>query len=518
MEDIFEIETNGIYIFKATTDKAKSRSKKIEINIEGTNSTIEIDQDIKTPRNTIEAGIKNGIETGPIIVTIKYEENGLKKQYKKENDEEWTNVENDVQVSFAVIENTTILARYSDGTNGFQIKKYKIENVDNEGPIIESTNLTFENKNINAIASATDPSGILRYEYSIDGENYSTTNDFPITVGGTYKVYVKAIDNAGNETIDSEEITANDYTLNVATSSGGTVSGDSGKKFENESCTVNATPNTGYYFLGWYEGATVVSTSATYTFKMPAKDYSIVAKFDLIVYTIKYNANDGSGNMTVENKKYGNSYTIQNNTFNSPSGYTFKGWATSSSAHTVEYSAGSSYTADYELTLYAIWYCDGTGITCTGPFYENITCNSAIKCTGTTNKQVICGNESMNYPTGQTLANCPNGCWNGFEGAYKSYHWGCTGCNGSWFYWKCVKCGYTEGTVPQNGHHYKEISVCTKHGTPTSEGTHYYCPVHNNIKLSGTSHTIKEEKPCQHGKTSKHSYCEHNETSAHFLN
>ena len=52
MEDIFEIETNGIYTFKATTDQAKSRSKKIEINIEETDSTIEIDHDIKTPRNT----------------------------------------------------------------------------------------------------------------------------------------------------------------------------------------------------------------------------------------------------------------------------------------------------------------------------------------------------------------------------------------------------------------------------------------------------------------------------------
>ena len=354
MEDVFEVETNGTYIFKATTDKAKSRSKKIEINIEETNSTIEIDQDIKTPRNTIEAGIKNGIETGPIIVTIKYEENGLKKQYKKENDEEWTNVENDVQVSFAVIENTTILARYSDGTNGFQIKKYKIENVDNEGPIIESKNLTFENKNINAIASATDPSGILRYEYSIDGENYSTTNDFPITVGGTYKVYVKAIDNAGNETIDSEEITANDYTLNVATSSGGTVSGDSGKKFENESCTVNATPNTGYYFLGWYEGATVVSTSATYTFKMPAKDYSLVARFNSIVYTLTYNANGGSGAPSKQTKSYGYDITLSS-TIPTKSGYEFLGWSTSNTATTATYTAGSKFSSNEDTTLYAVW-------------------------------------------------------------------------------------------------------------------------------------------------------------------
>ena len=34
MEDVFEVETNGTYIFKVTTDKEKERSKKIEINVE----------------------------------------------------------------------------------------------------------------------------------------------------------------------------------------------------------------------------------------------------------------------------------------------------------------------------------------------------------------------------------------------------------------------------------------------------------------------------------------------------
>ena len=278
----------------------------------------------------------------------------MKKQYKKENDEEWTNVENDVQVSFAVIENTTILARYFDGINGFQIKKYKIENVDNEGPIIESKNITFENKNINVMASATDPSGILRYEYKKDGEEYSTTNDFPITAGGTYKIWIKAIDNAGNETIDSEEITANDYTLSRTSSTGGTVSGDSGKKFENESCTVSATANTGYYFLGWYEGATKVSTSATYTFKMPAKDYSIVARFNSIVYKITYNANGGSGAPSQQTKSHGYDITLSS-TIPTKSGYEFLGWSTSNTATTATYSAGSKFSSNANTTLYAVW-------------------------------------------------------------------------------------------------------------------------------------------------------------------
>ena len=354
VEDIFEIETNGIYTFKATTDQAKSRSKKLEINIEETDSTIEIDHDIKTPRNTTEIGIKNGIETGPIQVTIKYEENGLKRQYKKETDTEWTNVENDIQVSFSVTENTTILARYYDGTNGFQIKRYKIENVDNEGPIIESKNITFENKNINITASATDPSGILRYEYSIDGENYLPTNMLPISEGGTYKGWVKAIDNAGNETIDSESITVSDYTLNVTALTGGKVSGDSGKKFENESCTVKATADTGYYFLGWYEGDKKLATTETYTFKMPAKDYSIVAKFNSIVYTITYNANGGSGAPSEQTKRYGNNITLSSG-IPTRNGYAFAGWGLDKNSNSLAYRPGDNYKDNSNINLYAIW-------------------------------------------------------------------------------------------------------------------------------------------------------------------
>ena len=354
MEDIFEIETNGTYIFKATTDQAKSRSKKIEINIEETDSTIEIDHDIKTPRNTTEIGSKNGIKTGPIQVTIKYEENGFKRQYKKETDEEWTNVENDIQVSFQVTENTTILARYFDGTNGFQIKRYKIENVDNEGPTIESKNITFENKNINITASATDVSGILRYEYSMDGENYLQTSTLPIPEGGTYKVWVKAIDKAGNETIESESITVSDYTLNVSASVGGTVSGDSGKKFEDELCTVSATANTGYYFLGWYEGNTKVSTSDTYTFNMPAKDYSIVAKFNSIVYKITYNANGGNGAPSAQTKSYGKNITLSTVT-PTRNGYAFAGWTVNKSSNSVAYRPGDYYKDNSNIELYAIW-------------------------------------------------------------------------------------------------------------------------------------------------------------------
>ena len=164
-----------------------------------------MDQDIKTARNTKETGTINGVEAGPIQVTIKYEDNELQKQYKKQNDSEWITV-NTTTATIDITENTTILARYYNGINELKLTKYKIENVDNVAPKITSKDATRNSRIITATMSGTDESGILRYEYSLDGENYQTSNKITLTKGGDITVYFKAIDIAGNETIETMEM------------------------------------------------------------------------------------------------------------------------------------------------------------------------------------------------------------------------------------------------------------------------------------------------------------------------
>ena len=62
----------------------------------------------------------------------------------------------------------------------------------------------------------------------------------------------------------------------------GTVSGESSgiKKYEKQ-MTVTATHKTGYKFIGWTDGTNTVSSDTSYTFKMPAKNYQLVANFIL---------------------------------------------------------------------------------------------------------------------------------------------------------------------------------------------------------------------------------------------
>ena len=76
--------------------------------------------------------------------------------------------------------------------------------------------------------------------------------------------------------------------------------------------------------------------------------------FQAQTYTISYNANGGTGAPSSQTKTRDVDLTLST-TKPTRTGYTFVGWATSSSATTAQYSAGSIYTNEASVTLYAVW-------------------------------------------------------------------------------------------------------------------------------------------------------------------
>ena len=76
--------------------------------------------------------------------------------------------------------------------------------------------------------------------------------------------------------------------------------------------------------------------------------------YDLNEYTISYNANGGSGAPASQTKFYGMDLALSD-TVPTRSGYTFKGWGTSSTSTYASYQPGGNYTANSSRTLYAIW-------------------------------------------------------------------------------------------------------------------------------------------------------------------
>lgn len=70
-------------------------------------------------------------------------------------------------------------------------------------------------------------------------------------------------------------------------------------------------------------------------------------------YTVKYNANGGSGAPSSQTKWKDQTLKLST-TKPTRTGYTFQGWATSASG-SVAYAAGANYTGNAAVTLYAVW-------------------------------------------------------------------------------------------------------------------------------------------------------------------
>ena len=130
---------------------------------------------------------------------------------------------------------------------------------------------------------------------------------------------------------------------------------------------------TGYTFAGWYNGSTKVTginegKNATFAnadvlyselSKRQTGDIKLTAKWTPNTYTVKYNANGGSGTMANSSHNYGTAKALSSNAF-TRSGYTFQGWSTSASSSTVTYKDKQSVnnltaTNGATVNLYAVW-------------------------------------------------------------------------------------------------------------------------------------------------------------------
>ncbi len=140
------------------------------------------------------------------------------------------------------------------------------------------------------------------------------------------------------------------YTVDTSSSPtvGGTTSGDGSYVF-NSSCTVIATPTTGYTFVNWTENGLEASLSSNYTFTV-SNSRTLVANFTLEGYTIDTRSSPFVGGVTSGGgtKIFGSSCTV----IATPSeGYTFADWTEGIS--TVSISSNYTFTVEGDRTLVA---------------------------------------------------------------------------------------------------------------------------------------------------------------------
>jgi len=128
-------------------------------------------------------------------------------------------------------------------------------------------------------------------------------------------------------------------------------------KWKDQTLVLSSTKptRTGYTFLGWSTSSSATSATysagSNYTANSAATLYAV---WKALTYTVKYDANGGSGAPGNQTKTYGVTLTLSS-TKPTRANYNFKGWGTSASSTTVSYASGGSYTANSGITLYAVW-------------------------------------------------------------------------------------------------------------------------------------------------------------------
>ena len=141
-------------------------------------------------------------------------------------------------------------------------------------------------------------------------------------------------------------------TLLKSDDAAGTVGGINNKTYVGEETTITATTNNGYTWLGWYNGATLVSSNLSYTFAMPSEPVTYTAKWIECPVTIEKSIEQagsvsGMGNTTC----LGEEITIIANTNSS---YVWLGWYNGENKLTDEYSYTFTVSTE-KITYTAKW-------------------------------------------------------------------------------------------------------------------------------------------------------------------
>ena len=193
--------------------------------------------------------------------------------------------------------------------------------------------------------TATANSGYTFINWTENGDVVSTNANYTFTVTseGTY---------VANFSANTFQITAT-----ADPSAGGTITG-AGTYNYGASCTLTATPATGYTFVNWTKNGTQVSTNSSYTFTV-TEAATYVAHFALNSYTITTSANPSSGGTVTGDGVYnhGASCTL---TAVPAMGYTFTNWTkngtvvSTNANYTFTVTSSGTYVANFSTNAYQI--------------------------------------------------------------------------------------------------------------------------------------------------------------------
>jgi len=258
---------------------------------------------------------------------------------------------------------------------------------------------------------ATSADGAVKYADKASVKNLTATNQATVNL---YAIW-----------------TPNTYSVKYNANGGsGTMSDSTHAYNEAKALTANAFTRTGYTFAGW---ATSANGEVAYTDGQSVSNLSganggavnLYAKWTPNTYSVKYNANGGSGSMSNSSHTYDVSKALTANAF-TKTGYTFAGWATSENGEVAHANNASvknlSATNGATVNLYAVWTLNsysvkynanggsGTMSDSTHAYNEakNLTTNAYTRDGYTFAGWATSENGEVAYTDGQSVSNLSN--------------------------------------------------------------------------------------------------------------
>ena len=113
---------------------------------------------------------------------------------------------------------------------------------------------------------------------------------------------------------------------------------------------VKSTATAGNYTIGFLVADAVNRDEERVALTTQAGTVSVAVP--VTTYTVRFNANGGTGTMADVTGVPAGAYTLPANGFTAPAGKQFKGWSTGASGAVIE---GTTYNVTGDVTLYAIW-------------------------------------------------------------------------------------------------------------------------------------------------------------------
>ena len=167
--------------------------------------------------------------------------------------------------------------------------------------------------------------------------------------GATVKLYAQWKLNSGCYSIK--------YELNGGTNSAKNPEAYSAK---GDNIKLKNPTRTGYTFGGWYAKSDFSGSKVTTITASAKKNVKLYAKWTANKYTVKFNANGGTGSMASKTYTYGKRYTLPANGFTKSGDYIFTGWNTKADGSGTLYDDTASVSnlsakSGGTVTLYAQW-------------------------------------------------------------------------------------------------------------------------------------------------------------------